>query len=500
MSEKNSSNPPSATPSLSRRSFIRNSGLSTLALGSSALAEGIRPVMDQGNSAGSSSKRPNIVLICADQFRPDFIGAYGENPTTTTPNIDSMVDRGVAFTRAVTNDPLCSPSRGCMITGRYALETGEWKLAQELRRDLPTLAGQLSKNGYTTNFIGKWHLANRDFKTGVGVGPVLPEDRGGFLDVWEGANELEHTTHPYKGTIWDANGNKLEYENQYRVDYLTDRAVRFLRQPQEKPFLLYLSQLEPHTQNDLDRPVAPKGYAEQFQNPFVPADLLHLPGSWQAQLPDYYGCVRSIDECVGRVIQTLKEQNLLENTIVAFISDHGCHFKTRNARYKQSPHDSSIRIAFAFQGPGFDHSTQLKEVVSMIDLTPTLLSAAGVTVPESMKGHNLMPLITSPQARREWDNTAYIQINSKAVARAIRTQEWCYCVADTTASGENVPSSMSYQEYVLYNLYSDPAQLTNLIGREDYESVTRDLKAELQRRMVAAGEKMAQITSAKLYA
>lgn len=136
----------------------------------------------------------------------------------------------------------------------------------------------------------------------------------------------------------------------------------------------------------------------------------------------------------------------------------------------------------------------------MIDLTPTLLSAVGVAVPESMKGHNLMPLITSPQARREWDNTAYIQINSKAVARAIRTQEWCYCVADTTASGEKVPSSMSYQEYVLYNLYSDPAQLTNLIGREDYESVTRDLKAELQRRMVAAGEKMAQITSAKLYA
>jgi arylsulfatase A-like enzyme len=136
----------------------------------------------------------------------------------------------------------------------------------------------------------------------------------------------------------------------------------------------------------------------------------------------------------------------------------------------------------------------------MIDLTPTLLSAAGVTIPESMKGHNLMPLITSPQARQEWDNTAYIQINSKVIARAIRTQEWCYCVADTTVNGENVPSSMSYQEYVLYNLYSDPAQLTNLIGREDYKSVSRDLKAQLQRRMIAAGEKMAQITSEELYA
>jgi arylsulfatase A-like enzyme len=487
------------SPKSSRRSFIKGSALSTIALGTAPRAE----ALEQGSgqpSRRSGSHKPNIVLICADQLRPDFIGAYGENPSTLTPNLDEMVSRGVAFKQAVTNDPLCSPSRGCMITGRYALETGEWKLAQQLRRDLPTLAGVLRNSGYTANFIGKWHLAARDMDTGVGVGAVLPEDRGGFLDLWEGANEFEHTTHPYKGTIWDRDGKPIEFDNQYRVDFITDRAVSFLRQPHDKPFLLYVSQLEPHTQNDLDRPVAPNGAAEKFQNPFVPADLLHYPGSWQAQLPDYYGCVQSIDKSVGTILATLKEQNLLEDTIVVFISDHGCHFKTRNARYKQSPHDSSIRIAFVFQGPGFDHSLQLNEVVSMIDLTPTLLSAVGVSVPESMKGRDLTPLLSSPQARRTWDNVAYIQVNSNEVARALRTSEWCYCVADSTANGEKVPSSDHYQEHLLYNLYSDPAQVINLAGRAEYKEISEKLSAELKRRMVLAGESAAKITPAKMYA
>jgi arylsulfatase A-like enzyme len=485
----------------SRRYFLKQTAMSTAAaLGASGTAEAALQSPEHGKASNAPRKRPNIVLICADQLRPDFIGAYGENPTTVTPNLDGMVNRGVAFTQAVTNDPLCSPSRGCMITGRYALETGEWKLAQELRKDLPTLASELRSHGYTANFIGKWHLAKRDMKTGVGVGPVVPADRGGFLDLWEGANEYEHTTHPYKGTIWDRDGKPIEFENQYRVEFLTDRAVRFLRQPHDKPFLLYVSQLEPHQQNDLDRPVAPNGVAEKFQNPFVPADLLHLPGSWQAQLPDYYGCVQSIDQSVGKILATLKEENLLDDTIVVFISDHGCHFKTRNPRYKQSPHDSSIRIAFVFQGPGFDQSLQLREVVSMIDLTPTLLSAVGVPVPASMKGRDLTSLATSPEARRAWDNTVYIQISSTEVARALRTKEWCYCVADTSSNGEKVPSSDHYEEHMLYNLYSDPAELVNVVGRIEYKEVSDQLRAELKRRMVLAGESEAEIKPAKVYA
>lgn len=432
-------------------------------------------------------------------MRADFVGAYRENSRTRTPNIDSMVQRGTSFQNAMTNQPLCSPARSCMITGRYATETGEWKIGVGMDWTLPTLASVLREHGYSANFIGKWHLMKHKHGSNIGLGYVPPENRGGFLDLWEGSNELEWTTHPYEGSIWDAAGNEITYKNEYRVDFLTRRAVSFLRQAHEKPFLLYLSHLEPHQQNDLNRMVAPNGYAERFKNPAVAADLKTLPGDWQEELPDYYGCIEKIDESVGTILKTLEDQHLLENTIVAFISDHGCHFRTRNAEYKRSPHDSSLRIPFIFQGPGFDHSLVLPEIVSMIDLTPTLLAAARASVPQSMKGRNLMPLATSTAARREWDNTAYIQISDSMLGRAIRTRDWCYCVVDRTKTGREQPASAHYEEYQMYNLADDPAQQINLVGRREYLEEAAALREQLRRCMKAAGEGEAEITPAKLY-
>jgi arylsulfatase A-like enzyme len=312
----------------------------------------------------------NILLYCCDQMRSDFAGAFGENSMSQTPVLNRMIQRGSSFRYAVTNQPLCSPSRACMITGRYATETGEWKIGTGMRTDLPTLASVLTENGYTANFIGKWHLMRADRKQGIGVGWVPPNLRHGFDGLWEGANEFEWTTHPYEGTIWDNAGKPISYKDQYRVDFITGRAVKFLRQPHDKPFLLYVSQLEPHQQNDLHRVVAPEGYAERYTNPQVPADCRNLPGDWQQQLPDYYGCVQKIDESVGTLLKTLEEQGLADNTIVCFISDHGCHFETRNTEYKRSPHDASIRFPFIMNGPGLDRGLVRDEIVTMIDLTP----------------------------------------------------------------------------------------------------------------------------------
>jgi arylsulfatase A-like enzyme len=433
-------------------------------------------------------------------MRADFVGAYGENSRTVTPNIDRMVTRGTSFPNAMTNQPLCSPARACMITGLYATQTGEWKLAVGMDWKRPTLASVLRDNGYTANMIGKWHLMKRDDATHSGFGFVPAEYRGGFLDLWEAANELEWTSHPYEGTIWDADGKEITYKDEYRVDFLTDRAVKFLRQPHEKPFLLFLSQLEPHQQNDEKRMVAPKGYAERFQNPFVPADLKALPGDWQQELPDYYGCIQKIDESVGTIVSTLEEQGLLDNTIVVFISDHGCQFRTRNPEYKRSPQDSSLRIPFVFQGPGFDHAQTVNEVVNLIDLTPTLLAAAGASIPESMMGKNLMPLATSPKARMAWDNIAYIQISESMLGRAIRTKQWCYCVVDRSKTGLEQPTSMHYEEYQMYNLADDPAELVNLVGRKEYAPQATELREKLKQCMAAAGEEVPEITPARLYA
>ena len=430
-----------------------------------------------------------------------------------TPNLDGVAARGVAFQNAVTNQPLCSPSRACLFTGMYATQTGVWTLTDSnvgIKSNAVTLATILRSEGYTANYIGKWHLAPVSHADPKTLGFVPREYRGGFLDLWEGANVLELTSHPYQGTIWNGDGEPMHFQDTYRVDYLTQLAVNFLRQKQQKPFLLAISQLEPHFQNNLNAFAPPKGYRQRYVNPFVPQDLRFFPPDWDEQLPNYYGDIKSIDDSVGSILKTLDEQGLTDNTIFLFISDHGCHFRTRNEEYKRSPHESSIHIPLVMQGPGFNQSRKVSELVSMIDVTPTLLNAAGVKVPSSMMGRSLLPLINDPAARKEWRQEAFIQFSQSMVARALRTDEWTYCVADPTLSGDH-PYSKNYVEYQMYNLASDPHQLLNLAGRRDVprlvhylgERIDADVADHLRERLLAhmaeADEPPAEIQQGRLY-
>ncbi len=229
--------------SLNRRNFlVGTAAAAAVQAGVGAAAQ--KPASGTGNSTNAvSAAKPNIILYLSDQFRWDFVGANGLNSSTPTPNIDALAARGKNFTHAVTNQPVCAPARSVLFTSRYATETGVWHNGLALDRSLPTLAGELRKAGYSCNLIGKWHLALESAAEGGSTGPVKAEDRGGFLDLWEGANAIENTSHPYEGTIWDRDNNPITYKDEYRVDFLTDRAERFLRQKHDKPFFLFISQL-----------------------------------------------------------------------------------------------------------------------------------------------------------------------------------------------------------------------------------------------------------------
>jgi arylsulfatase A-like enzyme len=506
------SKPQQPSNSSTRREFLKRSAMAMAVpeLATRGVAASAEPI-DQ--SSAESHKKPNVIVYIADQFRGDFIGANGLNPMGVTPNLDAVAHRGVCMQNAVTNQPLCTPSRACLFTGMYATETGMWKLPPgvTLNRNLPTLATVLRSNGYSANYVGKWHLGPINPQTREGLGFVKTEDRGGFLDLWQASNVLELTSHPYHGTIWDGDGKEMHFKNIYRVSYLTDLTVRFLKQRHEKPFLLVISQLEPHFQNDANAFVPPKGYIDRYQNPFAPKDLRSFPGDWQKQLPGYYGDIKSIDESIGTIMKTLAEAGLEDDTIFLFISDHGCHFRTRNTEYKRSPHESSIHIPMIMQGPGLNQSRMVREVVSMVDVTPTLLDAAGVPVPASMKGRSFLPLIKSAEGRKKWRNETFVQISESMVARALRTDEWSYCVVDPTGDGGRDPNSMHYQEYQMYNLAADPHQLVNLAGRQDppelvhfdggrpLPEVAAHLRERLIARMVEAGEAAPQITPARFY-
>ena len=478
---------------INRRNFL----LGTAATGAASALTAVASEKNKDQSSAAPRQAPNIILYLSDQFRWDFVGANRCNGSTHTPNLDALASRGKNFTQTVTNQPVCAPSRSVIFTSRYATETGVWHNGLGLDESLPTLAGELRKAGYTSNLIGKWHLAPGNAAEGGGRGPVKAEHRGGFLDLWEGANAIESTTHPYEGTIWDRDNNPISYKDQYRVDFLTDRAERFLRQKQDKPFFLFISQLEPHQQNDMGQPIAPKGAAQRFLNSTAPDDLRAFPGTWQAQLPDYYGCIEAIDASVGRVRRILEEEHLADNTIFVFLSDHGCHFMTRNQEYKRSTHNSSLRVPLLIDGPGFSGAQQIPELVGLIDVAPTLLEAAGVPVPSSWKGHSILPLLNDPEARQNWPNKQLIQISESMTGRAIRTPDWTYCVADITGGLE--PAAKSYTEYQMYDQRADPNELVNLAGRKEYRAKAAELSAELKKLLISAGEAEPEIVTAKLY-
>ena len=479
-----------------RRRFLLSGVATGAALGlGNTIAEAAPP------PTAVKAPKPNIILYMSDQFRWDFLGANGLNGSTRTPNLDTLAANGKNFNYAVTNQPVCAPARSVMLTGRYATETGVWHNGLPLSETLPTLATELHKAGYSTNLIGKWHLAPATEAAGGGTGFVKPEFRGGFMDMFEGSNALEHTAHPYEGTIYDGDGKEITFKDEYRVDFITDRAERFLRQKHEKPFLLFISQLEPHQQNDWDnRIIGPKGSVERFQNSHVPPDLRNLIGNWQQELPATYlaHARRSMRQTTAAYARILEEEKLADNTIFVFLSDHGCHFMTRNQEYKRSVHNASSRIPLLIHGPGFENTQQISQMVGIIDVAPTLLEAVGVATPASMKGTSLMPLLRDEKARAAWPNEHLIQISESMTGRAIRTRDWTYCVAEITGTTNQMAAPV-YQEYQMYDQRNDPYEQTNLAGRKEFRKQADELQAKLKKLMIAAGEPEPVIRPAKLY-
>jgi arylsulfatase A-like enzyme len=175
---------------VTRRDFLR---------GSAALAAGLPGFGAEAQSREEQQQKnrpPNIVLYISDQFRWDAISAYGLNPMHLTPNLDAMARRGTLFRSHVTNQPVCAPSRACLFTGQYQNKNGVWRNGLGLQADAVTLATELRKAGYSANYIGKWHLAATapgTPNTPEARGPVAPEHRGGFDDLWQASNELEWT-------------------------------------------------------------------------------------------------------------------------------------------------------------------------------------------------------------------------------------------------------------------------------------------------------------------
>lgn len=422
--------------------------------------------------------KPNIIFYFSDQQRADSAGCYGQK-LPVTPNLDSVAEEGTLFENAFSCQPVCGPMRACLQSGVYATQNGCYRNDIALPTDTKGIAHYLTEAGYDTAYIGKWHLAS-DKKHRLATKPTPKERRGGY-DYWRAADVLEFTSHGYDGYIFDENNNKLEFKG-YRADKINDYAIEYIKKEHDKPFFMFVSQLEPHHQNDRLRFESPKGLKNKFKDYEVPGDLKGTLGDWRVQMPSYLACCNRVDENFGRLIQTLKDEGIYDNTVIIYTSDHGCHFRTRNFEYKRSCHENSIRVPLVITGGAFTGGGKVDDLVSLIDLPATILDIAGTDIPEHFMGKSLTD--------KKGHESVFMQISESQIGRAVRTERWKYSVS---AKNEDRAFADYYTEDFLYDLKNDPYERTNLIDNPAFSQTKSELRAILIEHMKKAGEPVIDI-------
>ena len=423
--------------------------------------------------------KPNIIFYFSDQQRWDTLNAE------LMPNVWELGEEGIIFDNSFTCQPVCGPARACLQTGQYATEIGCCWNGIPLPDNTKTMADYFNENGYDTAYIGKWHLAS---DRGVGKGlhcekTAVPKEKQGGYKYWRAADVLEFTSHGYDGYVFDEDGNKIDFKG-YRADCINDFVIEYLNNHNsEKPFFMFVSQLEPHHQNDRGHFEGPVDTVEKYRNYPVPEDLTFLKGNYKEEYPDYIAAINRLDENVGKLVDVLKEKGIYDNTIIIYTSDHGCHFKTRNLEYKRSCHDASIHTPLVFGGGAIEKAGNKDSLVSLIDLPPTILHLAGIPVPDSYSG-NVLPVNGEKAPERD---CVFVQISESQIGRAVRTKNWKYS-ARAMGSGFFKSKAVHYFDDFLYDLENDPHEKKNLVNNKDYAKVLEQMRALLAREMVNAGE------------
>ena len=354
-----------------------------------------------------AADRPNVLVLFADDMRADTIAAHG-NAFIDTPHIDSLVQRGYSFRRAYTlgsnNGAVCVPSRAMLMTGRPWAEIDAPNLKTEL-----LLPEHLGRQGYTTFATGKWHNGPDSWQRAFQQGRQVMF--GGMSD---------HTQVPLRSLV---NGQLTPEQTGagFSSELFADAAISFLeQQPADRPFFAYVAFTAPH-----DPRQAPEAYLEQYRRrpPPLPANFLpqhpfdngQMRGgrdenlaAWPRdprvigdQLGEYYALVSHLDTQIGRILRTLRERGLEQNTWVIFAADNGLALGSHGLLGKQSVYEHSMRVPLVLAGPGIPQGASHDALVCLADLFPTLCHAVGAPVPPELKGVNLQHVWqgTTPRPR-----------------------------------------------------------------------------------------------------
>lgn len=457
------------------------------------------------------SKKPNIIVYLSDQQRHDSVGCYGQE-LPTSPVLDQLAKEGVLYENCYSCQPVCGPARASIQTGKYPTVLDAYINGYGLRLDEPTMAKAVAEVGYETAYVGKWHLSS-DFQNGLNMvrKPVPVERMGGYTDYLMVSESLEMTSHGYDGYVFDKKGNRVDFIG-YRTDCITDYAIHYLQnRTSDKPFLLFISHIEPHQQNDHNRYEGPDGSKDRFKDYKVPEDLLNgkYEGDWKENYADYLGQCRALDDNLGKLVNTLKDYGLYDNTVIIYSSDHGCHFRTQDGEYKRNSFDSSLHIPLVISGGPFKGGIRCNSMVSNIQIAATVLQLAGAKLSDEqyMVKESYLDALKDDYPRKE----VFFQVSETECSRGIRTHKWKYSVwaphvQPTLEMSTNFKQaeyramlamskadSDSYIEQYLFDLEKDPYEKNNLVADPAYANIRVELKERLVRNMAAAGEAIPEI-------
>ena len=346
-----------------------------------------------GGALGTAQKteRPNVLVIQPDQHRGMTMGCAGDGQAIT-PNLDRLASQGVRFSHMASSSPVCSPFRATMQTGLYCHTHGIIRNNIRLDPSLETFAEVFSRAGYATGYIGKWHL---DGGSPKGVGGYIPE--GGRRQGWQEWLGYEKSHEYFE--VWKFNERQEKVrldEYDWEPTWQSDTMLDFVRRhgAADRPWLYYLGYGPPHLPAQCPGDDLARFPQERFEFPpelagkFSPEKERELRKLWQV----YYGQVHAIDREVGRVVDGLRRLGQLENTIILYVSDHGDRLGSHTGpdgrlRDKAAPYSTAFRVPMIVHWPAKVAGGQVFDaLVSSVDLAPTLLDLAGLSIPSAMQG------------------------------------------------------------------------------------------------------------------
>jgi len=439
----------------------------------------------------TAPSRPNVVWIFGDQHRGQMMSCAGD-PNLNTPNLDRLASDGRNFTRAVAGFPLCCPFRGSLLTSRYPHECvpgHEYPLPPEM----PTVANVFREHGYHTAYFGKWHLDGFHERDGRAGRHIVPPGRRGGFDAWTG---YENNNSQWDTWVHGGGGNDaFQYRLPgYETDALTDLLLGHLRdqaaarrEGRGRPFFAVLSVQPPH-----DPYLAPPEFMARHHpatvrmRPNVP----EIPRVMEQARREYAGAcaqVENLDANVGRVMDLLRETDLLYDTHVLFFSDHGDMHGSQGQLRKTAPWEESIRIPFLVGGlpPRYaTHNGACRALVNHVDIAPTSLGLCGIAPPAWMRGADLSGhrLLRRPQAEPD---SAFLQCVVPTGHGFSIDRPWRGVV---TADGWKYVA-IERQPWLLFNLNEDPYEQANLAFNTHFRAERKRLQDRLAQWIADTGDR-----------